>query len=476
METYEHAIEFLFGRINYERALSGSYSTSDFKLDRMRQLLSLLGEPQQRLPAVHVAGTKGKGSTAVMVARILQAAGYRVGLFTSPHISAFEERMTVDGVPPRPEVLVELARRLAGPVASMDGSPGPMSPTYFELATALAWLYFSECGADVAVLEVGLGGRLDATNVCNTEAAVITNISRDHTALLGSTLAEIAAEKAGIIKPEVPVVSGVMDDEARCIVEHVCREQGAKLFQLGRELRYRCREDAGLQPTVAPAESARGSNLGRVDVETPWRSWPAVPMRLIGEHQARNTALAVGVVDVLRERGWRVPSRSVYDGLANVDWPLRIETVRNEPLVIVDAAHNWASMAALLKTLKASVRARRRILVFGSTKDKDVWGLLRQVLPEFDTVIVTQYLNNPRAVPAAEVCRMVETISDYPVHLATDPASAWKIASRLSTPEDLICVTGSFFIAAEMREIILDDLRRTGRDDRAAEQASPLYG
>ncbi|HEX4070836.1 MAG TPA: Mur ligase family protein, partial [Planctomycetaceae bacterium] len=182
--TYEQAIEFIFGRINYERIAGVAYSADDGKLERMRCLLSLLGRPEERLPVVHIAGTKGKGSTSVMTAEILRAAGYRTGLFTSPHIAAFEERMVVDGERPTPEHLVELVNRLVEPVEKMDAAPGRGGPTYFELATALAWLYFLDRGAGIAVLEVGLGGRLDATNVCHPLAGVITNISRDHTNVL----------------------------------------------------------------------------------------------------------------------------------------------------------------------------------------------------------------------------------------------------------------------------------------------------
>ena len=487
VETYEQAIDFLFGRINYERIHSGSYSTSDFKLDRMRQLLSLLSDPHECAPVVHVAGTKGKGSTAVMIAEMLGAAGYRVGLFTSPHISRFEERMTVEGIPPSPARLVELAERVAGPVSLMDRSPGPMDATYFEIATAMAWLYFAEKQVDLAVLEVGLGGRLDATNICNPEVAVITNISRDHTALLGGTLPQIAREKAGIIKSGVPVISGVSQDEARRVIVEVCRRRRSELIELDRECRYQYRPGGGPQEKgtgVVFAQPTEPRSVCQertpvpfsdvVDVDTPWHRWPGVPMPLTGEHQARNAALAVGVVDLLSERGWTLPSKAVYEGMARVRWPLRIEVVRNNPTVIVDAAHNWASVAALLQVINSTFAARRRILVFATTKDKDVCGLLRQLLPEFDTVILTQYLNNPRAVPVAELHRTAQAIAEYPVHPAGDPAAAWKLASCFSGPADLVCVTGSFFIAAEIRDIVIDSPQQTDDDGETTEQTTTL--
>lgn len=450
VETYEQALEFLFSRINYERAHSDDYSSSDFKLDRMTKLLSLLGDPQERIPAVHIAGTKGKGSTAAMVSSILAAAGERVGLVTSPHMEAFEERMRVDGRTPTAAQIIELVNQVAEPVAWLDRTPGRMAPTYFEIATALAWVYFEQQQVTTAVLEVGLGGRLDATNVCRPDVSVITSISRDHTKLLGSRLSQIAREKAGIIKPGVPVVSGAQPPEARAAIEDVCRERGSRLAQID--------VDFGYQPSP---EFAKPGGPPVVDIRTPWRPWSAVPATLVGAHQMHNAAVAVTSVDVLRNAGYLIPEEAVYRGMASVQWPLRIEVLRREPTVIVDAAHNWASVAALVQTLDANFLSRRRVLIFGTSRDKDVLGMLRQLLPVFDTVIFTQYLNNPRAVPARELGRMVQAVCKYPFHVAADPASAWKLAQKFASPADLVCATGSFFLAAEVRELILDRARTT---------------
>jgi len=434
IETYEQAIHYLFSRINYERLHGELYTVGDFKLDRMARLLSLLGDPHERLPVVHVAGSKGKGSTAAMIAAMLGAAGRRVGLFTSPHIDAFEERMTVDGISPSPAELVELLNPVANAVTAMGGEPGHLSPTYFELATALAWRYFDERAVDVAVIEVGLGGRLDATNVCRPTVSVITSISRDHTRLLGGELSEIAREKGGIIRPGVPVVSGAEPAEARRAIEVICREHGtSSLCQLGREIN--CTGHDG------PAGSPR-----RVDVETPSGAWPGLPVPLRGAHQARNVAVAVAVIDRLRQVGWSVSRSSVDRGLAGLCWPLRIEVLARRPTVVVDTAHNWASIAALLETLEADFPARRRLLVFGTSRDKDT----------FDTIILTQYLDNPRAVPAEALQRIAGDTFDTAVHTAADPVAAWKLARHLAGPDDLVCVTGSFFIAAEMRELIVE--------------------
>ena len=447
--SYEQAIEFLFNRVNFERLSGTQYTADDFKLDRMRELLRRLGDPQEAIPAVHIAGTKGKGSTAAMTANILSAAGIRAALFTSPHVSAFEERMAVDGVVPAKEDLAGLVERVAGVVSALDALPGQMSPTYFEIATAMAWLYFCDRRAEIAVLEVGMGGRLDATNVCRPAVSIITTISRDHTRQLGSRLDEIAREKAGIIKRHVPVVSGVTAEPAQTVIAETCRKHEAPLSLLGRD--FDC--------TYKPAEfrPLEGDGVGgRAGVRTSRHVWRDLSLPLVGEHQARNLALAVAAVEWLQEQGWKIPVAAVAAGLAQLRWPGRIEVVGRAPTVVVDAAHNWEAVAALLRTLDESFQSRRRILIFAATRDKDVTGMLRQLLPRFDTVIATCFQNNPRHVPVETLLRIAQQFGERPLHAAADPAAAWKLARRIAGPEDLICVTGSFFIAAELRELIMD--------------------
>jgi dihydrofolate synthase/folylpolyglutamate synthase len=240
--AYDDALALLWERIDYERASGIVYGESEYKLDRMRELLARLGDPQSSAPIIHVAGTKGKGSTAAMIAAVLSAAGYRTGLFSSPHLTRVEERMAIDGQPCPEGEFVELARRLRPIVAEMDAlaarTPGEVGPTYFELTTALALLHFAAQKVDAMVLEVGMGGRLDSTNVCASTVAVITSISFDHTRQLGHTLALIAREKAGIIKPGVPVVSGVIADEPRNVIEEVSRRQRSPIVQLGRDFDF----------------------------------------------------------------------------------------------------------------------------------------------------------------------------------------------------------------------------------------------
>lgn len=458
-QNYEQALEFLFSRVNYERLAGTLYSADDFKLDRMREFLRRLGDPQEAIPAVHIAGTKGKGSTAASIASVLTASGFRTGLFTSPHISAFEERMAVDGRIPTQAELAELVNSLAAIVAALDDTPGPMSPTYFEIATALAWQYFVRKNAEVAVLEVGMGGRLDATNVCRPAVTVITSISRDHTRQLGSRLEQIAREKAGIVKPGVGLVSGAMVPEASAAIAETCARQGAPLFQLGRDFDYEYRR---------PLPGERG----QVTVRT-WRNtWAGIPLPLVGEHQAANAAVAIAALDVLADQGWKIPAAALSTGIEQVRWPGRIEVVSRQPTVIIDTAHNWAAIAALLRTLDESFSARRRILVFAATRDKDVAGMLGQLLPRFDTLILTCFQNNPRNVPVEELLRLARSLSNRQVHSAADPAAAWKLARRLAGADDLVCVTGSFFIAAELRELILDAAQRSNAEATAPASSS----
>lgn len=441
LETYEQAIDFLFGRINYERVHAEAYSTSDFKLDRMRRLLELMDNPHLKIPVVHVAGTKGKGSTCSMLASMLKAAGYDCGLYVSPHITVFEERIRVNGIQPTPAELVALVNRLMPIVNHMDNLPGRMQPTYFELATALAWQHFIDRRVSIAVLEVGLGGRLDSTNLCRPLVAVITNVSRDHTHVLGSTVHQIAYEKAGIIKTGVPVVSGATHVDALAMIDKICSERNAPLKLIDRDFHLQNRH-VGEQGQV------------EIDATTGNANWTRMPVVLRGPHQSINAMLALAVVHELRMQNWALSDKAVRSGLKSVDWPARVEVMSRNPTVIIDAAHNWESARALVASLAEESAARKRILVFAATKDKDIAGILRQLLPSFDTIILTRYLDNPRGVPLNELSGLAESMTMRPMHMAPDPLSAWTLAKRLAGANDLIVVTGSFFLVAELRETI----------------------
>ena len=427
-ETYDQALDYLFRRINFERISGADYSLGDLRLDRMRLLLDRLGNPHLAVPAIHLAGTKGKGSTAAMVASILTQAGYRVGLYTSPHLAVFEERFTVDGALPTHVEIVALLRRLIPVIEELDRQGASVSPTFFEIVTALAWLQFANRQCDVAVLEVGLGGRLDATNVCRPLVTAITTISRDHTRQLGATLDRIAAEKAGIVKPGVPCVTGETKPVPLAVIETVCADQSAPLVRLDREFfcDWHPQELSASQPGTLP----RDRFLYR-DARTRLRD---LPMAFLGEHQARNAATAVAIVQQLVAQGWTVTESAIRTGLATVRWPARIEPVASRPLVIVDAGHNWAAVSALVTTLRDRIVARRRILVFAATRDKDVPGLLRQLLPEFETIILTEYQTNPRALPLAELVAAYDRLVDLARARKLPPDATGGSVARRKTP------------------------------------------
>jgi dihydrofolate synthase / folylpolyglutamate synthase len=448
--TYEEALRYWFGRVNYEQR---SPRPSDLKLDRMRALLERLGNPQRRLRVVHVAGSKGKGSTSAMLAAVLQRAGHRTGLFTSPHLARVEERIQVNGEPVSPEELAVLMADVRPAVEALDAHKPPeaVGVTFFEIATALGLLHFVRRRVEVAVLEVGLGGRFDATNVCLPRVAVITSISYDHVQQLGPTLANIATEKAGIVKPGRPTVSGARAAEARAVIERICAERGSPLRQLGVDFHY------AHEPGLVTAGADR---LPRVRVTTERRAWPPLEVGLLGEHQAANAAVAVAVVEQLRDEGLHLSGAAVAAGLAGVRWPARLEVVGRRPLLVLDCAHNLASVQALLDTLAESFPAHapgkgpRRLLIFAGSGDKDLAGMLRLLAPHFDHAFLTRFTSNPRAVPPERLAALLRASSDLPCTLSTTPAEVWGQVRAAAGPDDLVCVTGSVFLAGDLRLLV----------------------
>jgi dihydrofolate synthase/folylpolyglutamate synthase len=431
IQSRQDAISFLYSRIDYER-ISASLSASDFKLDRMRNLLARIGDPHLRTPVVHIAGTKGKGSTAGMIAGGLRAAGYRVGLFTSPHIDRFEERVQIDGTPIDSELLVSVVSRLQAVTLQIDSEEGGLNPTFFELTTALAWLAFLERQVEIAVLEVGLGGRLDSTNLCRPAVTVITTISRDHTHILGSRIEEIAAEKAGILKPGVPVVSGVSSPRAVPVIEDTAAKLRCNLTQIDRDFRL----DPASGSSIAVCRKD-GSESLRLEVGGT-------------RHQERNAATACVALQTLRASGWDIPDDAIQSGIQGGRPDCRLQVVSRDPTILIDAAHNWASAGALTQTL-AAFREQYRVLVFSTSRDKDAGGLLRRLLPHFHSVVLTEFQSSPRSTPVSELAVVHGRITAQSAHLCTKPGDAIQMARALCPRDGLICVAGSFFLAAEIR-------------------------
>ncbi|MEX0641677.1 MAG: folylpolyglutamate synthase/dihydrofolate synthase family protein [Pirellulales bacterium] len=476
------ALDWLMGRINYERTAFIPYQERQLKLDRMRQLLTRLGQPDAGMKIVHVAGTKGKGSTCAMIAGILTAAGFRTGLFSSPHLERIEERFAVDGQPCTAPELVALVDRLR-PVAramdeeaAADGDPTG-GPTYFEVTTAMALLHFVEHEVDAAMLEVGLGGRLDSTNVCLPAVSVITSISFDHMKQLGNTLADIAREKAGIIKPGVPVVCGVTEPEPQAVIAEIARDHGCRLIQLERDFTFTYQQ-AGSSPTPKANDKARMTN-DEVRLSSSFvirhSSFPtldfaySVPgqehqlrafhLGMRGPHQAANAAVALATITELRHQGWCSSEDAIRAGLRYAALPGRVEVFPGEPVVVLDAAHNPASAQALIAALAEMPPAARRTLILSISHDKDVRAIVHELAPHFERFVVTEYQENPRAMPAQLLAEIIRGEAPQApaaaVTVCRTPADAWQHVLQSALPAELLCITGSFYLAAEMRPLVL---------------------
>jgi dihydrofolate synthase/folylpolyglutamate synthase len=355
--------------------------------------------------------------------------------------------------------LIALVDRLRPVVQVMDleaaaeGEPNG-GPTYFDVTTAMALLHFVERQVDVAVLEVGLGGRLDSTNVCLPAVSVITSISFDHMKQLGHTLASIAREKAGIIKPGVPVVCGVTEPEAQQVIAEVAREHGCRLIQLGADFRFSYEPPQSIEP--------HGAINFEYDVPGQVFHLKEAPLAMRGPHQAANAAVALAVIAELRHQGWCVSGDAMQRGLSQAVLPGRVEILAGQPVVVLDSAHNPASARALVEALAELPRSGRRTLVLSISSDKDVRGIVRELAPHFDRFVVTQYQENPRAVAAdqlADIVREVRPGGTEEVIVQDTPQEAWRHARQTAGPRELVCIAGSFYLTAEMRRLVLGSTR-----------------
>jgi dihydrofolate synthase / folylpolyglutamate synthase len=449
---YRRAVEWLFGFANYEVVPAVAYEASKFNLDRMRALLAVLGKPHERFQALHIAGTKGKGSTAAICESILRAAGYKTGLYTSPHLHTFRERIAIGGALVEPEAVAEGVSRLR------EVQPQFPDVSVFELMTALAFDLFARTGVQVAVVEVGIGGRLDATNVITPLVSVLTSISYDHTTVLGNTLGQIAMEKAGIIKSGIPVVSAPQPDEALKVFERIAVERNAPLTLIGRDWKWeRMGQNLDYQDFRVTEQEARrlqpsGQLYDRQTPQAPLRSYD-LRLSLLGAHQLANATTAVAAVQVLSEGGMPVPTEAVKTGVAAACWPGRFEVLEREPYLIVDGAHNQDSARQLVATLDTLLPGSRVVWVFGASSDKDVDGMYDELLARSPELIVTRS-NHPRAADPRALARTAEEHGAEPV-VADSVAEALKLARRHSRESEVTVVTGSLFVVAEARAVAL---------------------
>ena len=441
--TYPETVQYLESFINYETIPVYSYKES-LKLERIKNFLTTIDNPQDSLRCLHIAGTKGKGSTSAFIAYILRQAGYKVGLYTSPHLSDFRERIRIltpnSQLPTKnPEFegmisegeLSDLVKPLKQRIEKYNQSSEYGALSFFEVYTSLAFIYFKEKKVDFAVLETGLGGRLDATNVVNPLSCAITPISYEHTQKLGNTLRKIATEKAGIIKNQkLIVISALQEKEALDVIRGRCKELGTKLYEVNKDIFYE--------------KTHQGFNVLGVFGE-----YPNLEIRLLGKHQLVNATLAVGVIEALRFYDIIVDVQSIRDGLYNTLWPGRCEVISWHPFVVLDGAQNVASMRALKETIKENFQYKRLILILGISSDKDIKGICQELYDLADEIILTK-ANNPRATAPEALAKY---FNGKEVHRTANVKEARELAYCLSQKEDLILVCGSLFVVGEFRNV-----------------------
>lgn len=426
MMTYQQAVDYLY-QLQWHGIKSG--------LGNILQILKRLSNPHQRYRTVHIAGTNGKGSTAALVAALLQAQGYRVGLYTSPHLVDFSERIRINGVPIAHDAVADLTEK----ISQLSSLNSHLSLTFFEFTTAMAFLYFAESSIHLAVIEVGMGGRFDATNVITPLVSVITNIDYDHQAYLGNSLAQIASEKAGIIKTAVPAVTAAEDDEALGVIAKVCRERGSSLYRLGQDFHI---------DGVSPEEfTYRGIR----------HPWPALSMKLLGRHQLRNAACALAAAEILSDQGFELSETSIREGLRSASWEGRLEPIETPEglLILLDGAHNLSGARVLrdfLLELKAK-RGGRLFLVFGIMRDKDIPAVLGELVPLADSVVLTRP-DYHRAASLGDL-EIAARPFDVPLALRQRVSEAVEFAKSVAGPGDCILITGSLFTVGEARAHLL---------------------
>jgi dihydrofolate synthase/folylpolyglutamate synthase len=435
--SYRETIEYLYALQKHGVKLALSNSVA---------LMELMGNPHRKFPSVHVAGTNGKGSTSAFIASVLRSAGYRVGLYTSPHLISFPERIRINNVPITEAKTVELAQRVRKTYQQQPaGGAAALNPTFFEVTTAMAFTHFAEEGVDIAVVETGMGGRLDATNVITPLVTVITNVDLEHTEYLGNTLELIAGEKAGIIKTGVPLVTGVIQPEVIRVIEREAAASGVPIYRLDRDF------------SAERVSSDRGQRFHYRGIKT---GYDLLMIALLGGYQVDNACLALAAIECVRDAGMTVGEEALRRGLEQAQWEGRLERVSHRPDIYLDGAHNPASARMLAAAVRDMKRAYRRlVLVLGILGDKDFRGIIAELVPLADRVIVTR----PEYSRAMDLGALAEEVRA--LHGTVDTAEtvekAVSLARADAAPEDMILVTGSLYVVGDARAALV------GRDERA---------
>jgi len=439
--NYSQAEKYLNRFTNYELIPGTSYASPSYSLVHVEELLNRMGNPQLAARTIHIAGTKGKGSVAAMIAQVLARSGYKTGRYTSPHLHTLRERITIDGSLISEADFAAAMTEVKPFIESVKLDASFRQLTYFEALTALAFAYFQRKQVEFQVLEVGLGGRLDATNVVpDPLVCIITAISLDHTQLLGNTLGEIAGEKAGIIKPGCWAVISPQPEEAASIITDICREKEAKVVQVGKDITWH-----KVSGDLHQQSLAIEGRTGKYQVSIP----------LLGDFQLENAAAAVAALEILSSEGFAISTADIVQGLAQVRWPGRFQILRQHPTVLVDGAHNVASMKRLVNNVRAYFPGKKVFLVFGTSSDKDISGIINELDPLCPEVIVTQ-ASHSRAATLSTLAAEFTKRGIVPKTAGT-VTEAISLALSLAAKKDIICVTGSLFVVAEALDYFSGD-------------------
>ena len=427
----------MYERTDYEKEKRLRYNVTTFNLARMKKLLSLLGNPHSKIHTVHIAGTKGKGSTATMLGKMLEANGYTVGLYTSPHVVHLHERITVDSKMVSDAEMRELLNRVHGPVEKISKTD---APTFFEIMTALAFMHFADKAVDIAVIETGLGGRLDSTNVIKPQVVGITSLSIDHQHQLGRTIDSIAEEKAGIFKRGVPVVTVQQDPAAMRVLRSQAVAAEAPFSVTGNDIDFSHRFETSQE---------HGPHT-RICLTTPTSKFEHVRVPLHGKHQAINCGLALAMLDKLKEVGYEIDNEKTSLGLSRVSLAGRMEMIWDDPRIMIDGAHNAASIKALIHAIGQNIPYDSMVVIFGCNCDKDVQGMLERLQYGADKVVFTRS-NSAKAVPPDELAEMYTEICGKMCQTASSLGQALQLAKSAVSKEDLICITGSFYLIGQAK-------------------------
>ena len=434
MLNYTQSTIYIESLTNYEKSPAALYDASNFDLRRMELLLAALGNPQAGRKTVHVAGTKGKGSSAVMVAAILKTAGYCTGLFTSPHLYSWQERINVNGRPVAQKDFARLVNLARSHVEQINQSARFGCLTTFEVLTAIAFLYFRQKGAAFQVLETGMGGRLDATNVVKPDVCILTSLSLDHTQVLGDTLAKIAREKAGIIKPGCTVISAPQATAAGAVIKAKCRALDATLIQAGKDIKW--------------FPISNNFTFQTFQIDSLLRKY-RIRLPLLGDFQMENASLAIAAIEILQQQGATITYKDVSLGLGRVRWPARMQILGLSPLVIIDGAHNPYSVKKLVESIRKYFTYSRAYVIFGSSIDKDVTGMGSELEGFADRVILTSS-HHARAASVGYLQKLLKN-SNLNISQGLDAVKSLSAALSMASEGDIILATGSLFLAAEVQ-------------------------